>query len=73
MNACGTASLALGIIAAVGSGQRRTVHSAILAVFLLGYAMLSLAGADYLKAPNIGIAWSLLECVCFGAWIFARK
>ncbi len=68
MMLCGVASLALGIIAAIGAGARRTMHSAILAIFLLGYALLSLAGADYLKQPNIGIAWSLLECVCFGAW-----
>ncbi len=70
MTACGTASLALGIIAALGLVSRRTISSAILAVFLLGYALLSLGGADYLKTAQLGIAWSVLEITCFGAWIF---
>ncbi len=69
MTACGTASLALGITAAIGSASRHTATSAILAVFLLGYAFLSLGGADYLKTAQLGIAWSILEIACFGGWL----
>jgi len=62
---CGTVTLAMGIISVIGS---REVTSAILAGFLILYSALMLAGADYLNSVNLGIAWSVLEIVAFGAW-----
>ena len=67
---CGTAILAMAIVACVGIAPRFKTFSAILAGFLLLYAILMLGGADYLTKPQIGIAWSLLEISAFGAWAF---
>lgn len=62
---CGTVTLVMGIISTIGA---REVTAAILAGFLILYSTLMLAGTDYLNSVNLGIAWSVLEIVAFGAW-----
>lgn len=60
----GTAALAMGIISTASC----KIYNAILAAFLLLYAALMLAGADYLTSANLGIAWDVLEIAAFSAW-----
>ncbi len=65
---CGTVTLAMGIISVIGAMVEFTVDAAILAGFLILYSALMLASGDYLNSVNLGIAWSSLEIVSFGAW-----
>jgi len=65
----GMVALALGLVCAAG---RPRPHGLILTGFLLLYAILMLAGADYLSSANLGIAWSILEIVAFAAWAISH-
>ena len=68
MEVCGTVTLMLGFIAAIGSIAVKTFDAYILAGFLLLYSALMLGGSDYLQSTGIGCAWSVLEIASFGAW-----
>ncbi len=72
MWSCGSVALWLGITSTVGTLYRFTAENATLSGFLILYSVLMLAGSDYLNSVNLGIAWSILEIVSFGAWGISR-
>lgn len=62
---CGGISLSQFLITVFGPA---TAYRLILSGWLLMYALLMLAGSDYLHDASLGIAWSIAEIAAFGAW-----
>lgn len=71
----GIAAIAMTFITAVMSTQKPSKHVFALSAFLLLYGILMIAGADDLRNPNLGVAWSILEIAAFSAWsvVFFRS
>lgn len=66
---CGAGLLALGLIAVIGALARPKAEQWVLSGYLILSSLLMLVAPDYLSAPGLGRAWSLLEIGAFVAWI----
>ena len=69
----GLALFACGLISIYGVVVRITAERAVLAIYLIGSAILCLGGVEYANRPSLGIATTSLDCAAFAAWaiIFA--
>ena len=64
----GLAGLWLGIVAMVTAIALQQLRHWILAIYLVMYALMMIAGPDYLTQAGIGRAWSVMEILAIVAW-----